>query len=86
MTQKYFNEIEFAIIKRLCKYGLNISEAENVIYPLSWHVSTGRIPTHSLKKLVESSARQLTTIAKRLISDKSHDDIIKNVMAYIDIM
>lgn len=84
MTKKYFDEIEFSIIKRLWKYGLSASEANNAIYPLSWYVSTGRISTDALKKIISANSRQLTTIAKRLMAGKSHNETIKHVMAYVD--
>jgi len=84
MTQKYFNEIEFALVTRLWKRGLSANEAENAVYPLSWYVSTGRIPTEALKKIIDANSRQLTTISKRLMAGKSHDETIKHVMEYVN--
>lgn len=80
---KYANETEFKIITKLIHQGLTMSEAERVIYPLSWYIVTGRCPTESYMKIVNANSRQLTTIAKRLMISGSHDDSIHRVMEYV---
>ncbi len=84
MEKTYQDYIEFEIIKKLWKYGCSASEANNLIYPLSWYIYSGRCSAERLRKIVNATGRQLAAIAKRLMAGKSHDETIKHVMAYVD--
>lgn len=84
MEAKYFNEIEFKMIKKLFNLGYGFSESENIIYQLSWYIKTGRCTTERLKKIICATSRQLTTISKMLAGSGSQDECLSRAIEYID--
>lgn len=62
-------------------------DADRIIAPLLWWVSTGRCTGKQANTIANLTKRQITTIAKRLISCEGfgdYDTAIRKVAQYID--
>lgn len=62
-------------------------DADRIIAPLLWWVSTGRCTGKQANTIANLTKRQITTIAKRLMSCEGfgdYDTAIRKVAQYID--
>lgn len=65
----------------------NTIATDRALDALQWYIATGRASTEFLAAFCDTSKRQKTTIAKRLIegASKSTEDAIKSVKQYLKI-
>ena len=63
-----------------------LDDAQRIIAPLEWHITTGRCSGRFVAKINHLTKRQVTTIAKRLIraGGVDYDQAIASVRDYLD--
>lgn len=72
----------WAVKMKLCKRH-SLADADRLISPLCWYISTGRASTDFLRLLVNTSSRQKATIANRIAKGGTDEDVINSVCQYL---
>ena len=80
--QKYFNEDDYIYSVQKCvmyKHGKGISESLNIIYPLSWYVTTGRASASFIRAMYEVKPYVMARLLVKGYSTGSHDDVVESI-------
>ena len=80
--QKYFDENEYIYAVQKCvmyKHGKGISESLNIIYPLSWYITTGRASASFIKSMYEVKPFVMARLLVKGYTTGSHDDVIEAI-------
>lgn len=80
--QKYFDENEYIYAVQKCvmyKHGKGISESLNIIYPLSWYITTGRASASFIKAMYEVKPYVMARLLFKGYSTGSHDDVVEAI-------
>ena len=83
LTEDALFAIKMAIVRIT---GTTLDDAQRIIAPLEWYITTGRCSGRFVAKINHLTKRQVTTIAKRLIpaGGFDYDQAIDSVRDYLD--
>lgn len=75
-TEEYLYNVR----RLICfKHGFSISEALNIIYPLSWYITTGRASARFEKALVTVKPFVMARLLVKGYRNGSHDDVVRAI-------
>lgn len=85
--QKYFNEDDYIYDVQKCimfKHGKGISESLNIIYPLSWYLTTGRASVSFVKAMYDVKPYVMARLLVKGYNTGSHDDVVKAIKKKVE--
>ena len=85
--QKYFSDDDYIYAVQKCvmfKHGKGISESLNIIYPLSWYLTTGRASASFIKAMYEVKPYVMARLLVKGYYDGSHDDVIAAIKKKVE--
>ena len=85
--QKYFNESDYIYKVQkwvMFKHNKGISESLNIIYPLSWYLTTGRASVSFVKAMYEVKPYVMARLLVKGYNTGSHDDVVKAIKKKVE--